>query len=227
MHPQVDLKYVGQSGDLSDADLIILPGSKSVRADLQWLKDYKFDQQIERHLRYGGKLLGICGGFQMLGKTLLDANGIESEPGTTAGLGYFDMLTELTPKKVLKQVSGYLAFGRQPQFTGYEIHCGRSGGSALDNPFAQISGAGEGAVSEDRKIMGSYIHGLFDHPESLDALLQWAGLQNAHMLDRNALRQSDLNRLADMLEANMNWLKFTQACGLDLPVSEYCVVSGV
>ncbi|MFX4227100.1 MAG: cobyric acid synthase [Porticoccaceae bacterium] len=226
IHPQVDLEYVGQGGDLSGADLVIVPGSKSVRADLQWLKDQGFDQQIERHLRYGGKLLGICGGFQMLGKTLLDADGIEGEPGTTAGLGYFDMLTELAPEKVLKQVSGHLAVGDHPQVTGYEIHCGISSGGALDQPFARIDGAGEGAISKDKKIMGSYIHGLFDHPESLGALLAWTGLQNVQRLDRNALRQSELNRLADMLEANMDWLKFSKACDFGLPVFEQHSVSG-
>jgi adenosylcobyric acid synthase len=227
MHPQVDLEFIGEGGELSGADLIILPGSKSVRADLQWLKDQGFADQIARHLRYGGKLLGICGGFQMLGKTLFDAQGIEGSPGESEGLGLLDISTELAPEKILKRVSGALAFGKEAQLEGYEIHCGRTTGAALRQPFALVDGEQDGVVSEDGNILGTYIHGLFDKPDALDALLQWAGLQDIVRLDRAALRESELNRLADMLESHMDWTKFTQATGLDAPGADLCSVSGV
>jgi adenosylcobyric acid synthase len=226
MHPQVDLEYVAQDGDLSGADLIILPGSKSVCADMSWLRAQGFDHQIQRHLRYGGKLLGVCGGFQMLGKSILDSEGIEGQPGLAAGLGYLDMLTELTPEKVLKQVAGHLVFQGHAPISGYEIHCGQSTGSALDQPFAYIDGKAEGSVSEDMQVIGTYLHGLFDHPHALQSLLNWAGLTTVRKLDRAALRENELDRLADMLESSMDWVKFSQATGIRVPVNGGCSVFG-
>jgi len=226
MHPEVDFEYVAQGGDLSGADLLILPGSKSVCADLAWLRAQGFDDQIQRHLRYGGKLLGICGGFQMLGKSILDPGGIEGEPGQTSGLGYLDLLTELTPEKVLKQVSGHLVFHGHAHITGYEIHCGLSTGCALEHPFAYINGKAEGSMTEDKQIVGTYLHGLFDHPDSLQSLLNWAGLETAQKLDRGALRENELDRLANMLENSMDWEKFSQATGMKVLATGNRSVSG-
>jgi adenosylcobyric acid synthase len=186
------------------ADLIILPGSKNVRGDLAALREHGWEPVIERHLRYGGKLLGICGGFQMLGQQLHDPIGIEGEAGSSAGFGWLEMETTLEAHKQLKQVSGKLTFA-DAEMQGYEIHMGVSAGSALDRPVHLISNRAEGAISEDGQIAGSYIHGLFDHPQACAAWLQWAGLSNQVAYDYMRLREQSLERLADSLCKNLNW----------------------
>jgi len=145
LRPDIDLCFVGPGQQLPEADLIILPGSKNVRKDLTLVKEYKWDKAIMRHLRYGGKVLGICGGYQMLGQTIIDHEGIEDSPGVSCGLGLFNISTTLTPKKILQNVTGRLNanifslsdhdthraetcdtsdFNAGALLKGYEIHCG-------------------------------------------------------------------------------------------------------
>jgi adenosylcobyric acid synthase len=195
-HPQVDLRFIGPQQDLPPADLIVLPGSKNTRADLAWLKENGWDEGIRRHLRYGGRLIAICGGFQMLGKTISDPHGLEGPAGESAGLGLLDLRTELLPEKRLAQVEGRCAFA-DAAVTGYEIHMGASSGAALDRPAFVIDGRAEGALSEDGLILGTYLHGVFDHPEAMQALLRWAGLRNAGTVDIGALREASIDRIAD------------------------------
>ena len=215
IHPQVDLEFVGREGSLDGADLILLPGSKSVRADLTWLKERGFDRQIQKHLRYGGKLIGICGGFQMLGKSIADPFAIEGAAGTESGLGYLDMITELQQQKQLANVSGTLLLdGQKATVEGYEIHCGQSQGSAFERPLVRLQDRPEGAVSEDGQIVGTYLHGLFDHPHALQALLVWAGLSEPEKVDRNALREQQIERLADSVQEHIDWQKFASATGI-------------
>jgi adenosylcobyric acid synthase len=215
-HPQVDLHYTGPGQALPPADLIILPGSKNVQADLRWLREQGHDQALARHLRYGGKLIGICGGLQMLGTALHDPLGLEGG-GSSAGLGLLDLETTLQPDKQLRQVSGWLAPGVTgagapglgPTAQGYEIHMGHSTGSGLNQPALWLKGEGgalrpEGAVSADGQVLGSYLHGLFDHPEAQAALLHWAGLNRAQAIDLVALREASLERLADEMEAALD-----------------------
>jgi adenosylcobyric acid synthase len=204
LHPQVDLKFVRLNEPVPAADLIILPGSKNVRGDLAALREHGWEPIIARHLRYGGKLLGICGGFQMLGQQLHDPIGVEGEAGSSAGLGWLKMETTLAAHKQLKQVSGNLTFA-DAEIQGYEIHMGVSAGSALKRPVHLISNQAEGAISEDGQIAGSYIHGLFDHPQACAAWLQWAGLSNQVTYDYTQLREQSLKRLADSLCENLNW----------------------
>ncbi|NJL72692.1 MAG: hypothetical protein HC888_14550 [Candidatus Competibacteraceae bacterium] len=111
LHPQVDLSYITNSESLQGFDLIILPGSRSVAADLGWLKKTGLSQAIERHLRYGGKVLGICGGFQMLGRSLFDPDAVESREAQTQCLGFLDMCTTMAKEKTLTKVSGKLTLG--------------------------------------------------------------------------------------------------------------------
>lgn len=203
-HPQVNLVFTGPSDTLPDCDLIVLPGSKSTRADLEWLRAQGWEASLERHLRYGGKVLGICGGFQMLGTDVHDPHGIEGAPGRSAGLGWLAMQTVLEPQKQLREAEGRLAFADAP-VCGYEIHCGVTQGEALSRPFARLNdGRDEGARSHDDQIMGSYLHGLFDHPDSLRALLHWAGLRDAAPLDVHALREASLDRLADAVQDHLD-----------------------
>ena len=204
LHPQVDVHYVGPDGDKPAADLIILPGSKNVRRDLQWLRDNGWDQAISRHLRYGGKIIGICGGYQMLGTEVADPEGVEDSPGISQGLGLLEISTNLEAHKQLRQVQGTLSLtGGQVQ--GYEIHCGASTGKGLERSVATLEdGRTDGAISADNQVLGTYLHGLFDHPDSCAALLAWAGLEISQSVDQREIRETQLNRLAAELEQHLN-----------------------
>ena len=199
LHPQVNLQFVGPDDAIPAADLIILPGSKHVRADLDWLRAKGWDRAINKHLRYGGKLLGICGGFQMLGQLIHDPEGIESEPGQSSGLGLLDIKTTLTDNKQLRNVVGKLSFA-DAVISGYEIHAGISKGPGLASPFCNLEDGPDGAISKDSNIKGTYVHGLFEQTSVCDALLDWAGLANISSPDYHALREQDIDRLADTVE---------------------------
>jgi adenosylcobyric acid synthase len=193
-HPDVDLQFIRQGEPVPPADLIILPGSKNTRGDLAWLTQYGWPQRIARHLRYGGKVIGICGGFQMLGRSVEDPHGVEGAPGLSPALGVLDMSTVLTQEKRLEQVSGRCTFA-PADVSGYEIHMGVSAGAALAQPAFLIDGRPEGALEE--QVLGTYLHGLFDHPAAGRALLEWAGLRSEHTVDTSALREASIDRLAD------------------------------
>ena len=209
-HPDVDVHIVGPGEPPPICDLIILPGSKSTRADLAWLREQGWDRVIERHLRYGGKVLGICGGLQMLGCAVHDPQGIEGTPGSSEGLGWLDIETTLEPRKQLHRVEGRLAFA-DASVQGYEIHCGVSRGAAMAKVFARLDdGRNDGAMSMDGQVMGSYLHGLFDDPQALVALLRWAGLVDATELDVRALRESSIERLADSVEQHLDTARLSQ-----------------
>nr|WP_281688645.1 cobyric acid synthase [Pseudomonas citronellolis] len=214
LHPQVQLTFVGPGQPLPAADLVILPGSKSVRADLAFLRAQGWDAAIERHLRYGGKLLGICGGLQMLGRTLSDPHGLEGAAGDSAGLGWLELDTVLEPEKQLRNVRGRLAL-EDAEVGGYEIHAGVTSGPALESPAVRLDdGRCDGALSADGQVMGTYLHGLFESPSACAALLRWAGLGEVQQLDYHALRERDIERLADQVEAYLDTQKLKSLCGL-------------
>lgn len=195
-HPEVDLQLVGPGQPIPPADLIILPGSKNTRGDLDWLVANGWRDALLRHARYGGKIIGICGGYQMLGMTVADPHGVEGMPGVSQGLGLLDIATELTREKRLEQVSGVCAFA-DAGVSGYEIHMGTSEGAARTNPAFVIDGRAEGARSADDHVLGTYLHGLFDTPSACTALLRWAGLDSDVRVDTPQLREASLQRLAD------------------------------
>ena len=199
LHPQVELQFVAPDEKIPDADLIILPGSKSVRDDLGWLRKQGWDLAIQKHLRYGGKLIGICGGFQMLGKLIHDPLAIEGKQGSSEGLGLLDIETTLEPEKQLRNVQGKLAIDNA-DVSGYEIHAGVTTGSALEKPAVCLGQVNDGAISEDDLILGTYLHGLFESSASCAALLKWAGLNQVQSHDYHGLRESEINRVADMIE---------------------------
>ena len=203
-HPDVDFTIVGPYDAVPECDLIVLPGSKAVQADLDWLREMCWDEAIRRHLRYGGKVIGICGGLQMLGKQLHDPHGLEGKPGSAPGLGLLDFDTTLESEKTLENVSGTLELPGAPPIAGYRIHMGVTHGPALERPATCLGGLPEGAISADNQILATYCHGLFDTPEALSALLEWVGYKPSSRFDPNERRERDLNRLADAVEESLN-----------------------
>ena len=176
------------------------------------LKESGWQKSINKHLRFGGKVIGICGGYQMLGQHLNDPHAIESELHTQTGFGLLDITTELEPEKQLQKTSGtFIANGFDNiNITGYEIHCGVShANSALTNLLSL--GADEqsepnrqdGFINNDNNVLGTYLHGLFDQPHACNALLKWAGLETGTATDLNALRENQLDRLADCLQESL------------------------
>lgn len=215
LHPQVTLHWVAPDAAPPAADWVILPGSKNVRADLDWLRAQGWENYLARHLRYGGKLMGICGGLQMLGSVLHDPHGIEGDPGSSKGFGYLDIATTLQPHKQLRNVQGRLAQGGVP-VSGYEIHAGVSDGRALQRPFAKLDdGRMDGAISDDGQIIATYLHGVFESPQACGALLEWAGLQASQLFDYYSLRERNIERLADALEAHLDMPRILQLVGAE------------
>lgn len=199
LHPDVDLQLVGPGRPIPPADLIILPGSKSTRSDLDWLRAEGWEPALQRHLRYGGQVLGICGGFQMLGTAIHDPDGLEGPAGSTRGLGLLDIETRLVAGKQLRQASGALLPDQEP-VSGYEIHNGVSSGPGLGRPLLRLAGRDDGACSADGQVQGCYLHGLFEQSEALQALLRRFGWAGGRQVDYRAHRLVELDRLADMLQ---------------------------
>ena len=214
LHPKVDLQFIAPDQPIPPADLIILPGSKSTRSDLKCLKSRGWPAVVQRHLRYGGKVFGICGGFQMLGKSVEDPDGLEGEAGFTEGLGLLDLATRMVAGKQLKLVSGQFVQSIDDgsdlvALSGYEMHNGVSSGPALDSPVARLGERPDGAVSDDNQVMGTYVHGVFDEPAACDAILRWAGMgAGGRSVDYQQHRLQQLDRLADQVEEHLDtaWL---------------------
>ncbi len=220
LHPQVAFRYIGPGLAIPPCDLIILPGSKSVRADLAWLRAQGWEPAISRHLRYGGKLIGLCGGFQMLGLALHDPLGLEGEPGESPGLGLLAVTTTLERDKQLRNVTGRLAF-EEAIVTGYEIHAGVTRGEALMRPAVYLDGGTDGALSEDGQILGTYLHGLFESTAACNSLLRWAGLDDPQTPDYHAVREAHIDRLADACETHLDLPAITRLLGIGSSISRH------
>ncbi|MBC56666.1 MAG: cobyric acid synthase CobQ [Confluentimicrobium sp.] len=201
--PGVDLTLLGPGEAIpGDADLVILPGTKSTRGDLAFLRAQGWDVDLAAHVRRGGHVLGICGGYQMLGRVIRDPLGIEGAPGETPGLGLLDVATEMTVDKRLTRVAATcVATGADMQ--GYEIHIGRTEGADRARPFAHVDGAPEGAVSADGRIMGSYLHGIFAGDGFRRAFLQGFGVAGGG-LSYGAVVEQTLDALADHMETHLD-----------------------
>lgn len=204
-HPQVKLTFVGSDGEKPSADLVIIPGSKAVRNDLSWLRDQGWEQYIRRHLRYGGKVLGICGGYQMLGREVVDPKGMEGDPGSSEGLHLLPLTTELTERKALRNCHGLLMLnGQTVPVQGYEIHCGVSRVEPGFEPLVALNYGVDGAISEDGQVAGCYLHGLFESADASREILAWAGLDQATSIDYHALHEAAIERLADSVEESLD-----------------------
>lgn len=210
LHPGVDVHFAKHPDHVDAADLIVLPGSKSVRSDLARLRQQGWEGFIQRHLRYGGKVLGICGGFQMLGRAIHDPHGVEGDVGSAEGLRLLDMETTLHTEKTLNQVSGVFV-ERDVVVQGYEIHMGISSGPALARPLFKLADRHDGAIAEDDQVAGSYVHGLFDASEACNALLEWAGYRQRQAVDFEALREAGIDRIADAWAGHCDFAKLDAA----------------
>ncbi len=159
--PDVELTLVPPGAPLpGDADVVILPGSKSTIGDLAFFRSQGWDADLQGHVRRGGKVLGLCGGYQMLGRTISDPDGVEGPAGSVAGLGLLAVETVLTGDKITVPVEA-LDLETGQAVSGYEIHLGRTSGPDCGRPVLDIDGRPEGAASADGRIAGTYVHGLF------------------------------------------------------------------
>jgi len=188
----VKLRFVRSSDELQPADLIILPGSKHVATDLHWLRERGFVAGLEKHLRYGGKLLGICGGMQMLGECIED-DGVEG--GSVKGLGWLALSTTMQTEKTLRQIDQLSNYPDKFRVTGYEIHHGISDEHAKLFPFS--------ACSDDQQIWGTYVHGLFEQGEFRNAWLDEMGFAASDGQDQQQRSMASLDLLADTLEREL------------------------
>jgi adenosylcobyric acid synthase len=199
--PSVDLMFIPPGQPLpGDAALVILPGTKATLSDLAFFRAQGWDVDLTAHLRRGGRVLGICGGLQMLGRSIADPDGIEGPPGEVPGLGLLAIDTILAGEKVLKPVQGLLGAAR---VEGYEMHMGRSTGPALAQPFLDIDGRGEGAVSSDGRIAGTYVHGLFTAGAARAAFLNTFGIA-ASGTHHSAVIDQALDDIADILAQTLD-----------------------
>lgn len=199
LEPDVDLIMVAPGNPIpGDCALVILPGAKSTIGDLAFLRAQGWDIDIRAHLRRGGCVLGICGGYQMLGSQIADPDGIEGPAGATAGLGLLDVETIMTADKKLVEVSGR-DLDRGTAVHGYEIHIGDTDGPACARPWLEIEGRRHGAKSSDGCVLGCYIHGLFANDEFRRAILTELGA--SRFADPfEAVIDTTLDALADHLE---------------------------
>jgi adenosylcobyric acid synthase len=203
LEPDVDLIMVRPGEAIpGDAALVILPGSKSTRGDLGFLRNQGWDIDLLAHVRRGGHVLGLCGGYQMLGRSVADPDGIEGAAGETPGLGLLDVTTIMTPEKSLTRITAEHAETKQP-IEAYEIHIGRTEGSDRTRPFAFVDGAPEGAISADGRVQGSYLHGLFAADAFRSAYLARLGVAAAN--ESYGVRiEGALDALADHIEKHLD-----------------------
>jgi adenosylcobyric acid synthase len=202
--PGVSVEFVAEGRALpGDADLVVLPGSKATIADLAALKANGWDIDLRAHLRRGGRVLGLCGGYQMLGQTVTDPDGIEGETAAIEGLGLLEVSTRLTADKTLIEATGTDHATRAP-VRGYEMHVGRTEGADCARPMLSLAGRADGAVSADGRVMGCYLHGLFASDEFRAAFLKSLRPDYTSTVAFDARVDATLDALADHLERHVD-----------------------
>jgi adenosylcobyric acid synthase len=202
MEPGASVRLVQPGEALPVADLVLLPGSKSTISDLAFLRAQGWEVDIKAHVRRGGRALGLCGGYQMLGKVISDPDGVEGAPGSVEGLGLLDVETVLTADKTTVRVAGQHA-GTGESVTGYEIHLGRTEGADCARPLLDLGGRIDGAMSADGKVAGSYVHGIFGSDGFRRAFLASLGAA-ASDVNYEAHVDAALDALAEHVERHVD-----------------------
>ena len=202
----------------ADCDMVLLPGSKSTIADLEFLRAQGWDIDIAAHLRRGGMVMGLCGGYQMLGQTIDDPQGVEGAAGATTGLGHLAVDTVLATDKTLARVTASAPIF-DAMVTGYEIHMGRTDGADCARPLLNIAGRPDGAMSDDGLVIGTYVHGIFADDgfrrAFLDDLAARRGLSGRFgEVDFTGRVDSVLDELAAHMAANLDLDAFAEMAGL-------------
>ena len=208
LHPDVDFQWIKHNDIIPPADWVILPGSKSIAFDVNWLKQQGWQTYLQKHLRYDGKLTGICGGLQMLGQFIFDPLSIESRQVEIAGLNIMPYSTTLEKNKQLVKVEGELNLPNSPIIKGYEIHQGTTLFKQQENHAITLSdGKKDGMISDDKQILVTYCHGLFDETNTLSTLLNWAGFKSPATFDINQHRELQLDLLAETFAEHLDTKK--------------------
>ncbi len=202
MEPAVRLVFVPAGEPLPVCDLVVLPGSKATIADLAFFRAQGWDVDLRAHVRRGGRVIGICGGYQMLGRRVADPQGIEGPAGAVEALGLLDVETTLSGEKTLERVEGECVANGAP-FAGYEMHVGRTSGPDCARPLLRIAdGRTDGAASADRRVIGAYVHGLFADDRQRAAWLASFGAASGLAYDEKVERT--LDALADHLAKHLD-----------------------
>ena len=210
--PEVEFAFIPPGAPLpGDADLVILPGTKATLADLAFLRAQGWDVDLAAHVRRGGRVLGVCGGYQMLGRRVSDPDGVEGPPDSVEGLGLLDVETVMTGDKTLRPVAGRLTGGAR--FEGYEMHVGRTTG-ALSPMLTFDDGVTDGAVSTSGQVRGAYVHGLFDQGEARAALLAELGAVSG-AIDQAVRVDQALDEIAAALEQAFDISALAAIAGLE------------
>jgi len=204
LEPDVALTMIRPGHALpGDVDLVVIPGTKSTAGDLAFLRAQGWDVDLAAHLRRGGRILGICGGYQMLGRRLHDPDGIEGTPGSVDGLGLLDVETVMRPDKRLTEAAGrHRATGMAVH--GYEMHIGLTEGPAAAAPFLDLGGRADGAVSAEGRVAGCYLHGLFRSDPFRHAFLAGLRPRAETGLAFDHAVEAALDALADHLERHLD-----------------------
>ncbi len=212
LEPGVSVRFIESSEPVpGTARLVIIPGSKATIADLAALRDAGWDIDLAAHVRRGGHVLGLCGGYQMLGRLIHDPGGIEGSAGTVAGLGLLDVETTLVPDKTLTRVSGtHIASGAA--LDGYEIHLGRTSGPDCAKPFSVLGGKPDGAVAPGGRIAGTYLHGCFSSDPFRRAFLSSLGATASALAFEETI-ESTLTELGRHLETHLDLDRILELAG--------------
>ena len=201
--PGVEVTFVKQGQSWPKAvDLVVLPGSKATISDMAFLQEQGWDADIVGHSQCGGRVIGICGGYQMLGRVIADPDGIEGAAGSIAGMGLLDIETVLESEKVVKN-SIARSIPDDIELTGYEIHMGKTDGPDCDRPMIMLNGRPDGASSANGHISGCYLHGLFGSDEYRNMVLNQLGAGNAGASYRQEL-ETTLDAVGEAIEHHLD-----------------------